>query len=69
MTITYPPEMLPISDDPAEVIVCSNSECCLRTEVDRLRAALRRIDSLNDNPAHYNSEINDVIVRALEPQC
>jgi hypothetical protein len=41
MTITYPPEMLPTSDDePGEVIVCSNSECCLRAEVERLRAMI-----------------------------
>lgn len=30
-------------------------------ENERLRAALLRIDAINDNPACYNSQINDVI--------
>lgn len=34
---------------------------------ERLAAALRRIDSINDNPARYNSEINAVIEAALSP--
>lgn len=34
-------------------------------EIDRLKAALLRIDGINDNPARYNSEINDVIDAAL----
>lgn len=39
MSITYPPEMLPVAepDDDAQVVVCSNSECCLRAEIERLR--------------------------------
>lgn len=34
-------------------------------EIERLRAALRRIDSRNDNPAVYNPEIQAVLDEAL----
>ena len=33
-----------------------------------LRAALERIDSINDNPAIYNPDIDAVIVAALQPK-
>jgi len=34
-------------------------------EIERLRAALRRIDGINDNPACYNVEINAVLDEVL----
>jgi hypothetical protein len=34
-------------------------------EIIKLRAAIRRIDGLNDNPACYNADI-DAVIRALE---
>jgi hypothetical protein len=39
---TYPPEMLPRSDpdETTDVVVCSNTECCLRAENERLKAEL-----------------------------
>lgn len=37
----------------------------MQAEIDQLRAALRRIDALNDNPAHYHPEINSVVRSAL----
>jgi len=33
---------------------------------ERLRAALQRIDGINDNPAVYNPMIEEVLRRALE---
>lgn len=36
-------------------------------ERDRLLAAIQRIDGINDNPAHYNSEINAVCDAILRP--
>jgi len=33
----------------------------------RLRAAIQRIDGINDNPAHYNAEINAVCDTILRP--
>lgn len=36
-------------------------------EVERLRSAISRIDSINDNPAVYNPEINDVCDTILRP--
>lgn len=48
MSITYPPEMLPqAGDEAAQVVVCSNSECCLKSEVERLRAALKKIAEIH----------------------
>lgn len=32
-----------------------------------LRVAIQRIDGINDNPAHYNSEINAVCDEILRP--
>ena len=37
----------------------------LRAEVERLWAALRRIDALNDNPAVYNPNIQPVLDATL----
>lgn len=34
-------------------------------EIERLRAALKRIDGLNDNPSVYNADI-DAVLRDLE---
>lgn len=34
--------------------------------IERLTAALHRIDGINDNPAVYNRDINDVLERALK---
>jgi hypothetical protein len=36
-------------------------------EIERLRAALRRIDAINDNPVHFVREIDDVCRAALSP--
>lgn len=36
-------------------------------EIDRLRAAINRIDAINDNPADFNSEINAVCDSILRP--
>lgn len=46
--------------------IASNIEEAV-AEIERLRAALKRIDALNDNPARFNSEINKVVMQALEP--
>ena len=35
---------------------------------ERLRAALQRIDGINDNPACFNMDIEMVLRRALEPK-
>jgi spore cortex formation protein SpoVR/YcgB (stage V sporulation) len=37
-------------------------------EIERLRAALQRIDGINDNPACFNPMIEEVLRRALEPK-
>jgi hypothetical protein len=43
--ITYPPEMLPMADDEAEIIVCNRGDRCpLEAEIGRLRAALSWIE-------------------------
>ena len=39
----------------------------MKAEVERLRAAIARIDGINDNPAHYNAEINAVCDTVLRP--
>ena len=36
-------------------------------EIERLYAALQRIDAINDNPADFNSEINAVLDEILRP--
>jgi hypothetical protein len=36
-------------------------------EIEWLRAALQRIDGINDNPACYNVDINAVLDRILRP--
>jgi len=36
-------------------------------EIERLMAAITRIDAINDNPACFNSEINDVCGAILRP--
>lgn len=36
-------------------------------EIERLYAAVRRIDAINDNPAHFNVEINEVCDSILRP--
>jgi hypothetical protein len=36
-------------------------------EIERLRAAIQRIDGLNDNPARFNFEINKVCDEILRP--
>jgi hypothetical protein len=40
----------------------------LRADNERLTAAIQRIDGINDNPAHYNSEINAVCDPILRPE-
>ncbi len=35
---------------------------------DKLLAAIRRIDAINDNPACFNKEINDVCDKILRPE-
>jgi len=42
-----------------------HGELELRAEIERLQAALKRIDGINDNPACYNPEIDAVIRKAL----
>lgn len=37
-------------------------------ENERLRTAIARIDNINDNPAHFNSDINKVCDEILRPQ-
>ena len=37
----------------------------LKTEIERLTAAIQRIDGINDNPAHYNPGI-EAVIRRLE---
>ena len=37
----------------------------MQAEIDRLRAALRRIDGINDNPACYNADIEAALREAL----
>jgi hypothetical protein len=39
-----------------------------QAENERLRAAISRIDAINDNPAHFNSEINEVCDKILRPE-
>lgn len=39
----------------------------LATENERLRAALEQIDGINDNPACFRIDIDQIIRRALEP--
>jgi len=67
MTITYPPEMLPAPDDgPGDVIVCSNSECCLKAEVERLCGALEEIKRAAEFPEEHSvSELGYIAERAL----
>jgi len=36
-------------------------------EIERLRAALKRIDGINDNPADFNVQIEAVLRDALQP--
>lgn len=48
-------------DDPEAVA----HELTLLGRIEKLERALRRIDSINDNPATFNVRINDVIVDAL----
>jgi hypothetical protein len=40
----------------------------MRAEIERLHAALQRIDGINDNPACYNPMIEEVLRAALEPK-
>ena len=40
----------------------------LQADNERLRAALQRIDGINDNPACFNPMIEEVLRRALEPK-
>jgi len=40
----------------------------MRADNERLRAALQRIDGINDNPACYNPMIEEVLRAALEPK-
>ncbi len=40
----------------------------LTADNERLRAALQRIDGINDNPACFNPMIEEVLRRALEPK-
>lgn len=39
----------------------------LKAENARMRAALTRIDAINDNPACFSEEINDLCGRILRP--
>lgn len=50
--------------------IWSDSEECklLSADNERLRAALRTVDMLNDNPACYNSHIDDVVKVAFAPE-
>jgi len=45
----------------SDVAVLDQAVLELRRERGGLRAALKRIDSINDNPAIYNQDIEDVI--------
>lgn len=36
--------------------------------IQQLVAALQRIDAINDNPARFNKEINDVLDTVLRPE-
>lgn len=73
MSITYPPEMLPRAeaDDNAKVIVCGNSQCCLKAETERLRAALTDIcdawDSEDGRGGKYRGNITKAhaVARAI----
>lgn len=61
-TITYPPQMLPRAkpDEVNHVIVCSNSECCLKAENERLRAVLESLTK--DPPATLDEPDTDAEV-------
>jgi len=37
-------------------------------EIERLLNAIKRIDGINDNPAHFNKAINDVCNTILRPE-
>ena len=39
-----------------------------QAEIEKLFAAIQRIDGINDNPAHYNPEINAVCDSILRPE-
>ena len=47
------------------IIRMENASVMKDARITELEVALRRIDSINDNPARYSSEINDVIVAAM----
>jgi len=47
-----------------EVIDASDD---LTAENERLRTAIKRIDAINDNPADFNSDINEVCDSILRP--
>lgn len=40
----------------------------LKAENERLLTAIRRIDAINDNPYHFNSEINAECDKILRPE-
>lgn len=42
---------------------------CLRAERDALRAVLKRIDAINDNPAWFNPEIDAAIADLEIKRC
>jgi len=39
-----------------------------QTRIEALKAALRRVDAINDSPATFNQDIDDVVCAVLAPE-
>lgn len=58
----------PVGAERQLIYAYEDDVAALRAEIEQLRAALVRIDAINDNPAVFNSEINALCDPILRPQ-
>lgn len=53
----------------ADALTTAQAEAAaLRSEVERLREALRKIDRMNDHPQWFRKSLNDILEAALGPK-